>query len=298
MALAGHLYYVTDPKKAFQPLAVGQAPTTGFVLWPNATVKASYQWDLQILGVLTLWTATTVVKIDGSFSFPEPPSLQPLFPFPGVTPTPTSVALEVLSGVPVYRSGYIPLAKAKSKELNIWVYVDKLRTSEGITAGTVSQQVNGHGLPGNTKITAGGPYGLNFSGTEGQVSINFNISIAPDTSPNLGDFLDLSINGWNIHVGWPTSWVESANDVLKKIKSGIAQAGVGVNKAVLSQIQSILETEDGLTPELASYFVNNDVSVTFYGIGYPNPHSWGIGSTSDKTVVLVANPCIGFPRNF
>ena len=42
-------------------------------------------------------------------------------------------------------------------------------------------------------ITADGLYGLNFSGADGQVSINFNISIAPDMSRTLGNFLDLAI---------------------------------------------------------------------------------------------------------
>jgi hypothetical protein len=29
--------------------------------------------------------------------------------------------------------------------------------------------------------------------------------------------------------------------------------------------------------------------------GYPHSHSWNIGDTSDGTIVLTANPCIGFP---
>jgi hypothetical protein len=40
------------------------------------------------------------------------------------------------------------------------------------------------------------------------------------------------------------------------------------------------------------------VSVVFFGIGYPHKHSWKIGDTTDETIVLTANPCIGFPRNF
>lgn len=291
MVLSGHFYYITDAKQAFIPVLLGdQAPTTGFVPWPNSTVSATYFWSIGGLGLGASSKATATVGADGSFTLPPPPQQ----PFGSVN----SVSLVVTSGVPVYRTGLIPFNVATSKPLNIWVYVDKLPTSDGITAGTVSQQVNGQGLPGNTTITAGGPYGLNFAGSDGQVNINFNISVAPDTSNNLADFLDLAINGWNINVGWPTSWFESANDVLNKIKSGIAGAGTNVNKAVLQLMAKILTTEEGISEGMAETFVNNEVSVVFYGVGYPNKHSWGIGNTTDSTVVLVANPCIGFPRSF
>lgn len=310
MSLTGHVYFITDPKAAFAPVVLGnQSPTSGFVPWANATVSASYYVTSRTLLAVSrakpvnppdpgpdpgpsvrIWTATAAVRPDGSFSIPEP-GLSRL-------ETVDSVTLQVISGVPVFRTSDIPFATAKSKPLNIWVYVDKLPTSEGITAGTVSQQVNGQGLPGNTTITVGGPYGLNFSGSQGQVNINFNVSIAPDTSPALQSFLDVSINGWNINVGWPTSWFESADDVLNKIRSGIAGAGTNINNAVLARIQSILETDDGIPSQLAANFLNNEVSVTFSGVGYPTSHSWGINDTNDNTVVIVADPCIGFPRRF
>jgi len=288
--LVGHVYYVTDATEAFAPVILGDAvPTTGFVPWPGSTVEVTYYWEL--FGFLPLWSTTARAASDGSFQLADPP--------PQVEELGSYVSLTVTSGVPVFRSGYVPASEARSKELDMWVYVDRLPISDGISAGTISQQVNGQGLPGNTTITSGGPYGLNFSGSEGQVSMNFNIAIVPDTSPDLGDFLDLSINGYDISVGWPTSWFESADDVLNKIKSGIAAAGSSINTAVLKRMEGILEAPpENLTASMASNFLNNEVSVVFFGVGYPTSHSWNIGNTSDGTIVLTADPCIGFPRNF
>jgi hypothetical protein len=290
MPLVGHVYYITNASEAFVPVVLGdQVPTTGFVPWPGSTVEVTYYYEL--LGILpAVWSTTATAGPDGSFQLADPPAQ--------VEDYTRYVSLTVSSGVPVFRSAYLSLAEARAKELDMWVYVDRLPESDGISAGTISQQVNGQGLPGNTTITAGGPYGLNFNGSEGQVSMNFNIWIAPDTSPNLGDFLDLSINGWDINVGWPTSIFESADDVLNKIKAGIAASGSSINAAVLTRMEGILEAQEGLTASMASNFLNNDVSVVFYGIGYPTAHSWNIGDTSDGTIVLTANPCIGFPRNF
>jgi len=291
MTLVGHVYRVTNPLQAFAPVILNNAPpTSGFIPWPGATVTPLYAFHVPSIGFLPIPFFTTAnVAADGSFSLAIPPA--------GLNQFPIVVSLSVTSGVGLYRSGYISLSQAQSKELNLWLYPDTLPTSDGISAGTISQQVSGQGLPGNTIITAGGPYGLNFSGSEGQVSINFNIWTAANISPNLKDFLDLSINGWDINVGWPTSWGESANNVLNKIKSGIAGTGSSINTVVLQRMEGLLESQEGLSASVVSKFLNQEVSVTFYGIGYPHSHSWGIGHTSDKTIVLTANPCIGYPRS-
>lgn len=290
MALHGHVYYITEPSQAFVPVVLGDtAPTTGFVPWGGVTVEAIYFWDF--LGLeFPVWVASTHTAHDGSYTLPEPSA--------GLNGIAQQVALRVVSGVTVYRSSYMSRAHALSRPLDMWIYVDRLPVSDGITAGTVSQQINGHGLPGNTRITAGGPYGLNFRGSEGQVDINFNIWTAPDVSCDLNAFLDLSLNGYDIEVGWPTDWFESPGDVLNKIRSGIASAGSSINTAVLNRMASILETSEGLTAGLANNFLHHDVSTTFFGISYPHAHNWGIGETGDNTVVLTANACIGFPRSF
>jgi hypothetical protein len=288
--LAGHVYYIVDAPKAFVPVVLGdKPPTTGFVPWPGAKVHATYHGEL-FPGLPLQWSTTATAGSDGSFHLANPPAQ--------VWERFSSVSLIVTSGVPVFRSGIMPVAEARSRELDLWVYVDRLPVSDGISAGTISQLVGEHGLPSHTTITAGGPYGLNFSASDGQVSMNFNLLITPDTSPNLGDFLDLSINGYDISVGWPTDWVESPDDVLNSIKSGIADAGPRINAAVLNRMAEILEAQDGLNATMASTFLGKDVSVVFFGIGYPHKHSWKIGDTTDETIVLTANPCIGFPRNF
>lgn len=263
MSLVGHVYHVTNASEAFVPVVLGDThPTSGFVPWPGVTVIAQY-WAELVPGfpLLPFFVTTATVARDGSFEL-----LEPTVKFAG-----EMVSLLVTSGVPYYRSEYISLSGARSKELNLWLYVDTLPTSDGISAGTISQQVAGQGLPSNTTITAGGLYGLHFYGTDGQVGMNFNLWIAADTSPNLNSFLDLSINGYSINVDWPTSIVESADDVLNKIKSGIAGAGSSVNQAVLKRMEGILDSQEHLTASLASTFLSN-VSVTFYGIGYPNAH--------------------------
>ena len=230
---------------------------------------------------------SSITGQDGSFSLADQP-------FP-------SVWLTVTSRVPLYRSGGIPHRQALSSELDIWLFPDTLPTSDGITAGTVSQQLSGRGFPGNTIIDSGaaltGSAGLTFAGSEGQVSLAFGINITPDLSQDLQTFLDINLNGWHINVGFPTDLGESADDVLNSIRSGLGTAATGLNATVLQQMQTILEAQEGLTASMAMTFLTQDVSVTFMDVNFPNQHSWGIGDTSDKTIVLTADPCIGFPRN-
>lgn len=197
----------------------------------------------------------------------------------------------------LYRSGLFRLAEGDRRELDMYLYADTLPVSDGITAGSVSSVLGSSGLPGNTRITAN-PSGLSFKGSEGQVSLAFGISLTPDTSNDLDSFIDLTLSSWNISVDWPTSWVKSANDVLDDLRSGLAGAGSSVNDAVLTKMENVIETEDGLPSSLASKFFGNEVSVTFMDVGYPTSHSWGIGDTGDQTVVITADPCLGYPRDF
>jgi hypothetical protein len=150
-----------------------------------------------------------------------------------------------------------------------------LSADQGITtAGTVSQQLSGKSLPNDISILVGGEesqYGIAFVGNAGpldDVYLNFHIWITPDTFPNQNGFLDLSVNMWDIHVDPPTSWFESANDVLNKIKSGIAAAGTSINEAVLTKMATLLRTDDGMGAEMVTKFLEN-VSITFIGVGYP-----------------------------
>lgn len=56
-----------------------------------------------------------------------------------------------------------------------------------------------------------------------------------------------------------------------------------------------IETQEHVTPAMAQKFFTQDVSVTFTNISFVN-YTWGIGATNDKTIVMNADLCIGFPR--
>ena len=295
MSLDGHVYRITDPKAFFTPIVLGGGPPkNGFEPWAGVNVTASMYGKLFIV-VVDYENLTTTTNAYGSFSIPDPPPyLENIFGGPGEA----FVSLMCSQGNrPLYRSGVFSLAEGDQRELNIYLYPDTLSVNEGIAAGDVSGVLGGAGLPGNTRVTAS-PSGLSFSGSEGQVSLEFGIAIRPDTSNNLDAFLDLSLASWNISVDWPTSWFKSATDVLNDIRNGLAGAAGSVNDAVLAKMETIIETEDGLPSSLANAFFETDVSVTFMDVWYPNQHSWGIGDANDQTVVVLADPCIGYPRDF
>lgn len=317
MSLHGHVYQITNKDQAFLPILLNNVPpTAGFVPWPGLKVAARLGLDFGPMWAIIPTYATATTGPDGSFHIPSPPAL------PGGTES-TFVSLLVSTGVPVFRSAWTPVAEAEFRDLNIWVFVDP--DSHGISAGMVSKQVQGHKLPGNTLITAGGPYGLNFAGSESvadveTVAVNFNVWIAPDTSPNLDDFLDLSINGYDVTADYPTGasyaaeglaaglsplgsagfkGIESADDVVKQIKDGITAIGGSVNAAVLKKMEDdMLAQYKGMKASLARTFFESDVSVTLHRISYPAKYSWHIGDTSDKTIVVTAYACVGWPRDF
>jgi hypothetical protein len=295
MSLEGVVYRITDAKKFFTPIVLGSGPpTTGYEPWPGVTVGASL-WGKLLFFAVDYENLYTTTDRYGRFAIADPPAnLVNLFG--GYNEAFVSLLLSD-DGRPLYRSGVFPLAEGDQRELNIYLFPDTLAVSDGIGAGDVSGVLGSSGLPGNTQITAS-PSGLSFNGSEGQVSIQFGISLTPDTSNDLNAFIDLSLASWNINVDWPTSWFKSATDVLNDLRSGLAGAASSVNTAVLAKMETIIETEDGLPSSLAETFFNNDVSVTFMDVWYPNSHSWGIGDKDDGTVVVMADPCIGYPRNF
>ena len=295
MSLEGAVYRITDAKSFFTPIVLGSGPpTTGFEPWPGVTVGASL-YGKMLFFVVDYENLYTTTNSSGRFLIDDPPTNLLNF-FGGYNEAYLSLLLWD-GNRPIYRSGVFSLAEGDQRELNIYLFPDTLAVSDGIGAGDVSGVLGNSGLPGNTQITAS-PSGLSFQGSEGQVSLQFGISIQPDTSNDLNAFLDLTLASWNINVDWPTSWFKSADDVLNDLRSGLAGAASSVNTAVLAKMETIIETEDGLPSSLAETFFNNDVSVTFMDVWYPNNHSWGIGDKDDSTVVVMADPCIGYPRDF
>jgi hypothetical protein len=151
-------------------------------------------------------------------------------------------------------------------------------------------------LPGDTTLSSNSS-GLNLVGSEGQINLQFGIAITPDRSSNLGVYFDLALNGYNINVGWPESWCESADDVLNSIKSGLQTAGSAANSVVESQLTKILKAAPlNLTATEASNLLKN-VSIQFESVSFAN-HSWALSNTSDPTIVISPGPILGYPRTF
>ncbi len=100
--------------------------------------------------------------------------------------------------------------------------------------------MSGQGLPGNTTLTAN-PWGIGVAGSEGQADIQFGVQLVADRSPNLSIFFDLAPDGWNIHVEWPTSWCESADDILNKIRTSLQTPGSKAGQLVSGTITKAFE---------------------------------------------------------
>jgi hypothetical protein len=291
MPLKGHVHKINDPMLAFAPLVLGSGqPTDGFKPWSKATVTATFWYQLpaaigDYLVPFAQPPATTAD--DGSFSIEIPSAAG--FNF-------KDVSLTVKSGVTVYRSTRVSIDEAKSKKLDFWIFHDKLPASDGVTAGDVSSTIVSSGLPANTSITAG-PGGLEFVASQGQVSMQFGIRMVPDLTSDLTALLDIDLQSWHVHVDWPTSWEVSPDAIHNLIKAGLNGAQGSMNTAVLQKMEAILATEDTLALPTAKKLLTEDVSVTFANVTFPNQHTWGIDHVHDETVVITAEPCIGFPRH-
>jgi hypothetical protein len=290
--LTGHVYKVTEPTDAFFPVIFqgDQAPATGFEPWPNLTVTATYYSDRR--GDHGLGERLAITQGDGSFSIPGPPLDFPQFDRVALT---AEAGIQGL-GIPYYRSPIMRLDQAAATELDIWLYPDTVPASDGITAGAISQLVSSAGIPTGVTVidSTPGSAGLRFFllGTG-----YFVVGLSPDWSPDLGKFIDLSLVSYDISVDFPSDLCESAHDVVNKIKAAVAQANGSVNPLVLNRMESVLQTQDSLSASQVKQFLEVDTSVTLMNINYPTLHLWWANNTSDSTVVVTANPCIGWPRD-
>ena len=305
MALRGHIFRITNALESFLPVVLGDdAPPGGFSPWPNAIVMATYVLDFETTPdnsfPMTIWESASTTAADGSFLLDDlPVALESLASPPD---TELKVALSVnamvasakgrpVSGVPLYRSSLVGLGRARTKELDIWLFPDVLGETDGVTAGAVSGFVGGAGLPGNTTIQSG-PTGLGFTGSEGPVSVSFSISIAPDLTTNRQTLLDINLQSWNIRVGSSTDIGETAGDVLNGIKKGMAGAEASMNATILKKMQALVTAETAapqigvVAPALVDKFVTEELSITFMAVAFPNNHSWNIRDDRDTTIVF------------
>ena len=290
MNINGTVYLVTNPTEFFAPLAFevgGPAPTSGFdevdsPVVVTLTVFGSilgFEFPFEFTGALDTSNGTFAVE------FPD---------LGGLDPRTATISI-ALYNWPVYRSAAFPYGNL-GQSMNIYLYQPSLPAADGISAGQISGVLSGHQLPGDTTLSSNAS-GLNVVGSEGQINLQFGIAITPDTSSNLGVYFDLALNGYNIHVGWPESWCESADDVLNSIQSGLQTAGSAANGVVESQLATILQAAPlNLTATEASNLLQN-VSIQFETVTFAN-YSWALSNTSDPTIVISPGPILGYPRSF
>lgn len=301
---SGHIYRITDPAGFFLPILAGEhgQPQQGYEPWPGLEVR---MWSVNDLIPIPLPGGAAMTQADSSFGIAQPP---PNATVPGGTPSDVRFMLQVEEGSfpyrPMYRSDLsLSVGAAETTELNIWLLPETVDVKDGIAAGDVSSELKGSGLPGNTQITASAG-GLSFSGSQSGADIKFGISIVPDTSFDLDTFLDLGLSSWNIHVGWPADWCTNADDILTQIVGGLQGAASSMNAAVLTKMEKFFENEEGLPSgpggtvlSIVKTFFNTEISVTFMDVTFPTQHTWSIANTTDSTVVLTGDLCVGYPRH-
>jgi hypothetical protein len=119
----------------------------------------------------------------------------------------------------------------------------------------------------------------------------------PDTSFELNTFLDLALSSWNINVGWPADWCTNADDILAEIVRGLQSAAGSMNASVLTKLEQAFAEMESLPVSVANAFLNTDVSVTFMDLTFPTQYTWPASNTTDPTVVIAGDICIGYPRH-
>ena len=295
--LSGSIYKITDPLTFFLQILAGQGPPpAAYQPWPGLEVTT---WSVNDLFPILFPGGSATTQADGGFSINQTPPNPVLGA--GGSESDVRFSLLVREGSfpfrPLYRSGLgLSVAGAETTELNIWLLPQSIDDKDGMSAGSISSQVSGKGLPGNTQITAGAS-GLAFSGSSSGANIQFGISITPDTSFDLNTFLDLQLTSWNINVGWPADWCTNADDILVEINQALQSAAASMNKSVLTRMEAAFADQENLPVSVIQTLLSTDASVTFMDLTFPVQHSWPVSNTTDPTVVVTGDLCVGYPRN-
>lgn len=294
MSITGVVNLVNDPTAFFLPIVLGTGkPTSGFAPSKSSGVVVMMIADLQpvpILPPIPIPFVANVSAVNGSFTLPDIPA--PLLPFIKQV----SINLTV-HGRPLYRIERFPTTHTTDKHLEIFVYQPAIPSTDGVTAGQISTGLASAGLPGNTTLSAN-PWGLGVVGSSSGADIQFGIQLVPDTSPNLSVFFDLALDGWNIHVGWPADWCTSADDILNKIRSALQTSGSTANNLVSGTITKAFEGPPLNLSAAITQKLLDAVSIQFVTMSLPNKHTWPLSNHSDKTIVVVPQLTLGFPRGF
>ena len=295
MSTKGAIHTITDPTSFFLPIVLGgSGHGGGFVPTQSSGVTVILMAWMQIIPgfpAFPMPISTTASATDGTFTLPDiPVSLDSLI---------HNVSFLVsVHGKPFYRSGLFPRTHlSPEKSFDIFVYQPSIPASDGVTAGLISSGLAGGGLPGDTKLTAKS-WGIDVVGDSSGADIEFGVQLTPDTSPNLGVFFDLALHNWNIHVGFPADWCTNATSILNQIKTALQTDNSTANQLVSGTITKAFEGAPlNLSPSM-THALLNAVSIQFVSLSLPKAHTWPLSNTTDKTIVVVPQLNLGFPRVF
>jgi hypothetical protein len=296
--LSGHIYRITDSSSFFLSVLAGQVPPAqAYQPWGGLEVRT---WSVNDLFPIPFPGGSAQTLSNGSFDITQTPP-NPVLGGGVGQPSDIRFSLLVSEGSfpyrPLYRSDLsLSVDAAETTELDVWLLPESVDVKDGVSAGMVSGVLNNSGLPGNTHITAS-PSGLAFAGSDSGADVKFGISITPDTSFYLNTFLDLQLSSWNIHVGWPADWCTSADDILAEIVRGLQDAGASMNTAVLTKLVDVFADQANLPLATVLTFFDTDASLTFMDVTYPTQYTWPLANTTDSTVVVTGDLCIGYPRH-
>ncbi len=308
VSLGGHVYRITDPTAFFLALLVGaSAPADAYRPWAGVHVTLWAVADGPVVLPLTCG-GPVMTGSDGGFRIGDETAwLVSAFGGPSCVRLFLEASLASPPGGPLYRSDLdSTVAEAEDCELNIWLLPETQPNEGRVTAGHVSDLVAGAGLPLDTTITAS-PSGLSFCGSDGGAKLEFGFSLTPDTTRNLDSYLALTLVSWNLGADLGASARRAATSVLARTQSGLQAAGSAMNAGAISTMTAMFEQRDGPSPSDTSAFFRSAVSVTFMAVRYPTRHSWPLVlfngpfptdfNTRDATVVVTADPCLGYPRH-
>jgi hypothetical protein len=286
-SVKGQIFKVDDARTFFAQVLDGQTPTSGFSPLTGTPFEAILTGAPQAQE-FTVTVSALVDEADGTFSIPYFREISYI----------DVVALSLrLNAAQFYRTQFFSPDAFDLQPLHIFLFQPRVSTGNAITAGTISDQLQGHGLPGNSKISSG-PTGISVVGSKSGAKIQFGVLPVPDTSTNLSIYLDLILSNWNIHVGWPADLCEKASDVLNKIRKGLKDASSSMNATILSNIESALESPPVNLPSALAESFLNVVSTQFTSVNILNDYTWPLKDDSDETPILFAQPAFGFPRTF
>jgi hypothetical protein len=90
----------------------------------------------------------------------------------------------------------------------------------------------------------------------------------------------------------------NADAILAQIKTALQTDNSKANQLVAGTITKAFEGPPLNLSAAATQKLLNAVSIQFTSLSLPNKHTWPLSNTSDKTIVVVPQLTLGFPRVF